>query len=80
MQYPKYIKSLHDLKDHGLQKFLQEKRERFPENDFSEKPERLIDIKTIPPLETSLESIIDALCHPDVVNKAAELLLNNTQK
>ncbi|XP_032680494.1 HSPB1-associated protein 1 [Odontomachus brunneus] len=79
-QYPKYIKPLHDLKDHGLQKFLQEKRERFPENDFNQELERLINIKAIPPLRTSLESIIDALCHPDVVNKAAELLLNNTQK
>ncbi|XP_025153870.1 HSPB1-associated protein 1 isoform X2 [Harpegnathos saltator] len=81
MQYSKHIKPLYDLKDHELEKFLREKRERFPKSNFtSELPQRSIDTKAVPPLGTSLESIINALCHPDVVNKAAELLLHDTRK
>lgn len=77
-QYPKYIKTLYDLEHYRLQNFLQEKRERFAESNLTQElPQRSIDIKMIPPHGTSLESIIDALCHPDVINKAAELLLNN---
>lgn len=80
-QYPKNIKVLHDLEDHELQRFLREKRERFPEsNVIQELPQKSIDIKMIPPFGTSLESIINALCHPDVINKAAELLLKNIQR
>ncbi|XP_014479730.1 PREDICTED: HSPB1-associated protein 1 isoform X2 [Dinoponera quadriceps] len=79
-QYPEYVRPLHNLEDRELQRFLQEKQERFPKSNSTQKlPQQSTDIKTIPPLGTSLESIINALCHPDVVTKAAELLLNNTQ-
>lgn len=74
-QYPDYVKPLCDLEGHELQNFLREKRERFPQSTIRKLSERSIDTETMPLHQTSLESIVNTLCHPDVINKAAELLL-----
>ncbi|XP_017767708.1 PREDICTED: HSPB1-associated protein 1 [Eufriesea mexicana] len=80
MEYPVYVKLLHDLKTIELKELLKVKRER-----FSEDSNKLLkdNSKTDTDLENTYssgqhlsENIINALCHPDVVNKVAELLLS----
>lgn len=73
--YPSYIKLLDDVKKQELQKFLEEKRERFSLHHIKELSEKLTDIKALPPHKKILESIVNALCHPEVIDKTTELLL-----
>lgn len=76
-EYPIYVKLLRELSHTELKEFLRMKRERFPEiyiesvkEDF--KPH--IDIQNTS--QDLTEKVVNALCHPDVVNKVSELLLS----
>lgn len=73
-QYPNHIKLLNDLEGHKLQEFFQQKRERFPQSSIQKLSERLIDNKT-PPYLTSVEAIVNCLCHPKIIANVAEMLL-----
>jgi len=70
--YPHHIKLLEDTEHQEFQKFLQERRER---NKNIKKQREANKGDIIPQFNPFLEDLINALCHPDVINKAAEILL-----
>lgn len=81
-QYPVYVKLLHGLTSVELETFLTMKRERFSEDSTgllkgnSSKTD--INVESTSPLNQQLsENIVNALCHPDVVNKVTDLLLSS---
>ncbi|XP_053985356.1 HSPB1-associated protein 1 isoform X1 [Hylaeus volcanicus] len=79
-QYPAYVKLLSELKTTELEEFLKTKRERFSENitelqGHSSESDNNIQ-NTFPSCEPLSEDIVNAFCHPDVVNKVADLLLS----
>ncbi|KAH0947072.1 hypothetical protein HN011_008095 [Eciton burchellii] len=69
--YPHHVKLLEDAEHQEFKKFLRERRER-NKNIKEQKETKEGDI---PQFDPFLENLINALCHPDVVNKAAEILL-----
>lgn len=79
-EYPAYVKLLDELSRTKLEEFLKMKRERFSENYIDllkDNSETDSDAKnTYPFIQHTTENIVNALCHPDVVNKVTELLLS----
>jgi len=69
--YPHHVKLLEDAEHQEFKKFLQERRER----NKNIKEQREAKEGVISQFDPFLEDLINALCHPDVVNKAAEILL-----
>lgn len=74
-KYPTYIELVPDAEDLKFREFLEERRNR-------DKNKYLPDVETAsadsipnPQYDSFIESIINALCHPDVISKAAEILL-----
>lgn len=80
-RYPIYVKILHELTTKELEEFLKLKSERFPEDNVELKgnsSKTAIDIESAGFSNQQLpENIINALCHPDVVNKVADVLLSS---
>ncbi|KAK9309435.1 hypothetical protein QLX08_000916 [Tetragonisca angustula] len=79
-EYPAYVKLLHELSRTKLEEFVKMKRERFSENYIDllkDNSETDSDAKNAYPfIQRTTENIVNALCHPDVVNKVTELLLS----
>ncbi|KOC59688.1 HSPB1-associated protein 1 [Habropoda laboriosa] len=79
-EYPVYVNLLHELETMELEELLKMKMERFSENCIEflkgNTSETDIDVQnTYSSTQQLSENILNALCHPDVVNKVAELLL-----
>ncbi|GAB1868354.1 HSPB1-associated protein 1 [Camponotus japonicus] len=73
-QYPDYIKVLHDAEEHEFKKFIEERMKRnkqYPLNEETASEDHVSN----PQYDPFLESLINALCHPDVISKAAQILL-----
>ncbi|XP_076480177.1 HSPB1 associated protein 1 isoform X4 [Bombus vancouverensis nearcticus] len=78
-EYPIYVKLLRELSHTELKEFLKMKRERFPEvyiESVKEDSKPHIDIQNTYASQDLTEKVVNALCHPDVVNKVSELLLS----
>ncbi|XP_003705237.1 HSPB1 associated protein 1 [Megachile rotundata] len=74
-QYPIYVKLLHELEATELEQFLKTNRRRFSESSVELLKDQ--DVQNIFPRTQQLsKDIVNALCHPDVVNKVTELLLS----
>lgn len=79
-QYPVYVKLLQELDLLELEEFLKTNRRRFPENSIELLKNNRSEIDTVvhncSATQKLSKDIINALCHPDVVNKVTELLLS----
>ncbi|XP_076638580.1 HSPB1 associated protein 1 isoform X1 [Colletes latitarsis] len=81
-QYPMYVKFLLEPKTTELEGFLKTKRKRFSEGDIdkvegnSSKTNCNVQ-NTISSFQQLSDDIVNAFCHPDVVNKVADLLLSS---
>lgn len=79
MEYPVYVKLPYELKITELEEFLKMKRERFSEEYFEmlkeDSSKTHINLQNIYSSTHLSENIINAFCHPDVVNKVTELFL-----
>ncbi|XP_076165487.1 HSPB1 associated protein 1 isoform X2 [Ptiloglossa arizonensis] len=81
-QYPVYVKLLSELETTELEEFLKTKRERFFESSIEsltgDSSETDINVRnTFSSSQQLSEDIVNALCHPDVVNKVVDLLLSS---
>ncbi|XP_076234225.1 HSPB1 associated protein 1 isoform X2 [Calliopsis andreniformis] len=81
-EYSSHVKLLHGLTLAELEAFLKLKRERFSEDNIEQLKnnsfETDIDIQnTFSSNQQLSENIVNALCHPDVVNKVTDLLLSS---
>lgn len=65
---------LPDAEEHEFKEFIEERWKRDEKNP-SEETSTSEDCVPNPQYESFLESIINALCHPEVISKAAEVLL-----
>ncbi|CAK9822335.1 HSPB1-associated protein 1 [Anthophora retusa] len=78
-EYPLYVKLLREFSKTELEEFLKMKMERFSGDIESLKDNTSktdIDVQnTYFSTQQLSENILNALCHPDVINKVAELLL-----
>ncbi|XP_029661333.1 HSPB1-associated protein 1 isoform X1 [Formica exsecta] len=75
-QYPNYIEVLHDAEEHEFKEFIEERLKRNKEKySLDEKIASEDDISNPNHYDSCLESVINALCHPDVISKAAQVLL-----
>ncbi|XP_011878160.1 PREDICTED: HSPB1-associated protein 1 [Vollenhovia emeryi] len=74
-EYPFYVKALPDADKSEFEEFLEEKRKRDREKYPSEETSASGDFVPNPQYDSFFESIINALCHPEVISKAAEVLL-----
>ncbi|RLU14712.1 hypothetical protein DMN91_012599 [Ooceraea biroi] len=71
-EYPDHVELLKDARSDEYTKFLEERRER----DTSIRNQGMTEnINNAPQFDSFLEDLINALCHPDVINKAANILL-----
>ncbi|XP_012529234.1 HSPB1-associated protein 1 [Monomorium pharaonis] len=75
-EYPYYIKLLPDADEKEFKEFIEERRKRDDEKDLSDKESASGDHIPNPQYDSFLESLINALCHPEVVRKAAKILLD----
>lgn len=81
-QYPVYVKLLSELETTELEEFLKTKRERFFESSIEsltgDSSKTDINVRnTFSSSQQLSEDIVNALCHPDVVNKVVDLLLSS---
>lgn len=74
-QYPTYIEFLPDVEDHKFEEFLRERRNRDKDKYPPDTETASADCIPNPQYDSFVESIINALCHPEVIDKAAEILL-----
>ncbi|XP_011644560.1 HSPB1-associated protein 1 isoform X1 [Pogonomyrmex barbatus] len=74
-EYPYYIKLLPDADDQKLKDFIEERRKRDKEKYPSEETTASGDYIPNPQYDSFFESLINALCHPEVISKAAKILL-----
>lgn len=76
-EYPNYVKQLHEVRKADLETFLRLNRERFSEELL--KDNFIItdtDIDDYSSGRQLSENIVNALCHPDIINKVTESLLS----
>lgn len=73
-QYPDYIEVLHDAEEHEFKKFIEERLKKNKQYSLDEETASEDHISN-PQYDPFLESLINALCHPDVISKAAQILL-----
>ncbi|XP_031833603.2 HSPB1 associated protein 1 isoform X1 [Nomia melanderi] len=79
-QYPQYVKMVKDLETSEMKELLRMKRKRFPNNSdvsvlsCTSKSDNNVQDTSIHKLS---EDIINALCHPDVINKVTDILLSS---
>ncbi|XP_072746912.1 HSPB1-associated protein 1 [Anoplolepis gracilipes] len=74
-QYPNYIEVLHDAEEHEFKEFIEERLKK-DEQKYSPAEDTASENHISNPQHDSfLESLINALCHPDVISKAAQVLL-----
>ncbi|XP_012055115.1 PREDICTED: HSPB1-associated protein 1 [Atta cephalotes] len=74
-EYPYYVKLLPDAKEHEFKEFIEERRKRDKEKYPSEETSASGDYIPNPQYDSFFESLINALCHPEVISKAAKVLL-----
>ncbi|XP_070156317.1 HSPB1-associated protein 1 [Polyergus mexicanus] len=74
-QYPNYIEMLHDAEEHEFKEFIEERLKRNKEKYSADEKTTSEDDISNPHYDSCLESVINALCHPDVISKAAQVLL-----
>ncbi|KAM0730102.1 HSPB1-associated protein 1 [Formica fusca] len=74
-QYPNYIEVLHDAEEHEFKEFIEERLKRNKEKYSPDEKIASEDDISNPHYDSCLESVINALCHPDVISKAAQVLL-----
>lgn len=72
-QYPNYIEVLRDAGEHEFKKFIEERLKRNKQCPLDEETASKDHISN--PQDPFLESLTNALCHPDVIRKAAQILL-----
>lgn len=66
---------LPDAKEHEFKEFIEERRKRDKEKYPSEETSASGDYIPNPQYDSFFESLINALCHPEVISKAAKVLL-----
>ncbi|XP_050460442.1 HSPB1-associated protein 1 [Cataglyphis hispanica] len=74
-QYPNYIELLHDAEEHEFKEFIEQRLRRNKQKYLLDEETASEDDVSNPPHDSFLESVINALCHPDVISKAAQVLL-----
>ncbi|XP_011159695.1 HSPB1-associated protein 1 [Solenopsis invicta] len=75
-EYPHYVKLLSDADEQEFKEFIEERRKRYDEKDPSDRESASGNYIPNPQYDSFYESIINALCHPEVVRKAAKILLD----
>lgn len=79
LKYPFFVKLLHNLEQSELQDLLKFKRERFLTSidDLSQTnvPASVISVNKTELFSQLSKNIVNTFCHPDIIDKAAELLL-----
>lgn len=66
---------LHDAEEHEFKEFIEERLKRNKQKYPSDEETASEDDVSNPPYDSFLESVINAFCHPDVISKAAQVLL-----
>ncbi|KAL6432493.1 hypothetical protein ACFW04_006819 [Cataglyphis niger] len=74
-QYPNYIELLHDAEEHEFKEFIEQRLKKNKQKYPLDEETASEDDVSNPPYDSFLESVINALCHPDVISKAAQVLL-----
>lgn len=74
-EYPYFIKLLPDAEEHEFKEFIEERWKRDKEKYPSEETTASGDYVPNPQYDSFFESLINALCHPEVISKAAKVLL-----
>ncbi|XP_077269995.1 HSPB1 associated protein 1 [Temnothorax americanus] len=74
-EYPYYVKLLPDVEKHKFKEFIEERRKRDKEKYPSEETSASGDYIPNPQYDSFFESLVNALCHPEVIGKAAKVLL-----
>lgn len=69
--YPRHVSLLEDATEQEFDEFLKERRE----SNRNVEKRKAQEAETAAQFDSFLEDIINALCHPDVINKAAGILL-----
>ncbi|XP_078035361.1 HSPB1 associated protein 1 isoform X2 [Augochlora pura] len=79
-KYPNYVKLLKELETSELKELLTINRERFLEDDTESLMRSTSDLSRNTK-ETTIhkltQDVVNALCHPDVINKVSDLLLSS---
>lgn len=79
VKYPFFVKLLHNLEQSELQDLLKFKRERFltsiDELSQTNIPASVISVNKTELFSQLSKDIVNTFCHPDIIDKAAELLL-----
>lgn len=79
-QYPHYVKLIPELDTKEFQKLLREKAERFPTSTMK-LLQNTSAVNSLDDANSSIkeltESVVNALCHPDVINNIAASLLKS---
>lgn len=73
-KYPLHVKLLGELDESQLRKYISEKGSRFPTSGDFEKTE---DSSERPP--DALTNVVNAFCQPDIIDRVADVLLNNVK-
>lgn len=66
---------LPDAEEHEFKEFIEERWKRDEEKYPSEKTSASGDYVPNPQYDSFFESLMNALCHPEVISKAAKVLL-----
>ncbi|XP_012235128.1 HSPB1-associated protein 1 [Linepithema humile] len=74
-QYPTYVELVPDAEARKFEEFLRERRNRDKDKYPPDRETASADCIPNPQYDSFVESIINALCHPEVIDKAAEVLL-----
>jgi len=74
-EYPYYVKLLPDAEERKFKEFIEERWKRDKEKYPSEETSASGDYVPNPQYDSFFESLINALCHPEVIGKAAKVLL-----
>lgn len=74
-KYPNYIEVLRDAEEHEFKEFIEERLKRDEQKYLPNEETTSEDHVSNPEYDSFLESVINALCHPNVISKAAQVLL-----
>ncbi|CAL1675198.1 unnamed protein product [Lasius platythorax] len=74
-QYPNYIEVLRDAEEHEFKEFIEERLKRDNQKDPLDEETTSEDYVSNPQHDSFLESLTNALCHPDVISKVTQVLL-----
>lgn len=75
-KYPKYVQLVPDAEDIKFKAFLEERRNRDRFKCVPDVETGAANCIPNPQYDSFFESIVNALCHPEVISKAAEILID----